>query len=60
MTTRNGRVVNLENVYVRGGRIKLIVLPEMLKNAPVFKKVQGQKRTRQDNYAENKSIKKQK
>jgi small nuclear ribonucleoprotein D3 len=41
MTARNGRVSKLENVYLRGGHIKFIVLPELLKNAPIFKKVQA-------------------
>ena len=39
MTARNGSVMRLEHVYVRGGQIKLFVLPELLKNAPIFKKV---------------------
>ena len=30
----------MENVFLRGSQIKLIVLPEILKNAPIFKKVQ--------------------
>jgi small nuclear ribonucleoprotein D3 len=40
MTSRDGRVSRLENVYLRGGNIKFIVLPELLKSAPIFKKVQ--------------------
>lgn len=40
MTARDGRVSRLENVYLRGGNIKFIVLPELLKSAPIFKKVQ--------------------
>lgn len=43
-TARNGKVSKLEIVYLRGGHLKLIVLPEVLKNAPVFKKVQSMKR----------------
>lgn len=39
MTCRDGRVVKMENVFLRGGLVKFIVLPELLKNAPVFKKV---------------------
>jgi small nuclear ribonucleoprotein D3 len=39
-TARDGRVSRLENVYLRGGNIKFIVLPELLKSAPIFKKVQ--------------------
>lgn len=40
MTARDGRVSRLENVFLRGGHIKFIVLPEMLKNSPALKKVQ--------------------
>jgi len=43
-TARNGKVRKLEQVYLRGSHLKFIVLPEILKNAPVFKKVQGMKR----------------
>ena len=40
MTARDGRVSRLENVFLRGGQIKFFVLPELLKNSPVLKKVQ--------------------
>ena len=58
MTARNGRTMNLENVYVRGGQIKLIIFPEILKNAPIFTRVQGRKRAREDNGKVGKSTKK--
>jgi small nuclear ribonucleoprotein D3 len=41
MTGRDGRIVKMENVFLRGGLVKFIVLPELLKSAPIFKKVQG-------------------
>lgn len=41
VTYRDGRMSNLENVYVRGSKIRFLILPDMLKNAPMFKKVQG-------------------
>ncbi len=44
MTARDGRVFRLENVFLRGGHIKFIVLPEILKNAPILKKIQGMKK----------------
>lgn len=40
MTARDGRVCRLENVFLRGGNIKFIVLPELLKSSPILKKVQ--------------------
>ena len=60
MSARNGHTMKLENVYVRGGQIKLITLPDILKNAPMFKKVLGQKRARQDSVKHGKSAKRQK
>ncbi|KAJ1422649.1 small nuclear ribonucleoprotein-associated protein D3 [Ochromonadaceae sp. CCMP2298] len=48
MTARNGRVVRLENVFLRGANIKFIVLPDLLKSASVLKKVQGMKAKRGD------------
>lgn len=44
MTARDGRVSKLEQVYLRGSHIKLVVLPDVLKNAPVFKPVQKMKK----------------
>lgn len=44
MTGRDGRVSKLEQVYLRGSHIKLVVLPDVLKNAPVFKPVQKMKK----------------
>ena len=40
VTYRDGKVAQLENVYVRGSKIRLLILPDMLKNAPMFKRVQ--------------------
>ncbi|XP_053685288.1 small nuclear ribonucleoprotein Sm D3 [Sabethes cyaneus] len=42
VTYRDGRTANLENVYIRGSKIRFLILPDMLKNAPMFKK-QGTK-----------------
>ncbi len=39
-TARDGKVSKLEQVYVRGSYVKYVVLPDMLKNAPIFKGVQ--------------------
>ena len=43
MTARDGRVFKLENVFLRGGNIKFIILPDVLKHAPVLRKIQGLK-----------------
>lgn len=41
VTYRDGRVAQLENVYVRGSKIRFLILPDMLKNAPMFKRPGG-------------------
>jgi len=35
-TARDGHVTKLESVYLRGNQIRFIVLPELLKGAPIF------------------------
>ena len=37
VTYRDGRVAQLENIYIRGSKIRFMILPDMLKNAPMFK-----------------------
>ena len=41
VTYRDGSKMQLENVYIRGSKIRFLILPDMLKNAPMFKKTQG-------------------
>lgn len=43
LTARDGRVSNLEHAYVRGSKIRFLILPDMLKNAPMFKRVEAGK-----------------
>ena len=38
-TARDGRVTHLDQIYVRGSQIRFIVVPDMLKNAPMFKRM---------------------
>lgn len=40
VTGRDGRSIKMENVFLRGGLVKFIVLPDSLKSSPLFKKVQ--------------------
>eukprot|EP00793_Prasinoderma_coloniale_P005312 PRCOL_00004720-RA len=35
---RDGRITQLEHVFIRGSKIRWLVIPDMLKNAPLFKK----------------------
>jgi small nuclear ribonucleoprotein D3 len=37
MTARDGRVSHLEHVYIRGSHMQVFVIPDMLRNAPMFR-----------------------
>ncbi|EOQ99837.1 hypothetical protein E3P92_02032 [Wallemia ichthyophaga] len=39
VTARDGRVSQLDQVYIRGSMIKFVVVPDMLQNAPMFKRI---------------------
>lgn len=39
LTARDGRVTKLQHVYLRGSKIRFMILPDMLKNAPMFKRL---------------------
>ncbi|KAJ1549685.1 small nuclear ribonucleoprotein Sm D3 [Nowakowskiella sp. JEL0078] len=39
VTARDGRVSQLEQVYIRGSQVRFFVVPDMLKNAPMFKQM---------------------
>lgn len=41
VTYRDGQIGQLENVYIRGSKIRFLILPDMLKNAPMFKRPGG-------------------
>jgi small nuclear ribonucleoprotein D3 len=36
-TARDGRVSHLEHVYIRGSHVRFFVIPDMLRNAPMFR-----------------------
>ena len=38
-TARDGRISRLELVYLRGSHIKFIVLPEIVRDSPIFEKL---------------------
>ena len=42
-TARNGKVSKLPTVYLRGSGVRFIALPDLLRNAPAFKKVANMK-----------------
>ncbi|PAV87160.1 hypothetical protein WR25_02377 isoform A [Diploscapter pachys] len=39
VTFRDGRTHQLDNVFIRGNKIRFMILPDMLKNAPMFKNI---------------------
>ncbi|KAI5449723.1 small nuclear ribonucleoprotein Sm D3 [Naganishia albida] len=39
VTARDGRVSQLEQVYIRGSMVRYFIVPDMLANAPMFKRV---------------------
>ncbi|KRX04029.1 Like-Sm (LSM) domain [Pseudocohnilembus persalinus] len=42
MTKRNGKEVYFEQVYIRGGQIRFVVIPEQFKTAPYLKHLKAQ------------------
>ena len=40
MRARDGKLSKLETVFIRGSRIRYVVLPDILKQSPMFQKVQ--------------------
>ncbi|CAD5317354.1 unnamed protein product [Arabidopsis thaliana] len=40
-TAKDGKVSQLEHVFIRGSLVRFLVIPDMLKNAPMFKDVRG-------------------
>ena len=55
MTSKDGKVTHLDQLYLRGSQIKFIIVPDMLKNSPMFKKIKNQtKAAKQANIAKGK------
>lgn len=38
-TDRVGKLTKMEHTYLRGSKIRMVVLPDMLKNSPLFRKM---------------------
>lgn len=38
-TGRDGRATQLAHIFIRGSRVRFIIVPDMLKNAPMFKRI---------------------
>ncbi|KAI9136925.1 hypothetical protein BKA69DRAFT_1033116 [Paraphysoderma sedebokerense] len=39
VTTRSGQTNNLDQIFIRGSHVRFFIVPDMLKNAPMFKKI---------------------
>ncbi|KAK9898928.1 Sm-like ribonucleoprotein [Cystobasidium minutum MCA 4210] len=39
VTQRDGRITQLDQVYIRGPMIRFYIVPDMLANAPMFKRI---------------------
>ena len=39
VTSKDGSVNVYEQVYIRGGQIRFVIVPDMFKNAPMFKRI---------------------
>jgi len=37
-TGRDGRVTSLDRAFIRGSQVRFVIVPDMLKNAPMFKR----------------------
>lgn len=46
-TAKDGKVTTLSACFLRGSQVRFIVMPDILKNAPVFKKVSDAKAFKQ-------------
>lgn len=43
LTRRDGKVTNLEHVFIRGSKIRFLILPDILASAPMFKRIEALK-----------------
>jgi hypothetical protein len=39
--SQDGKVSQLEHVFIRGSRVRFMIIPDMLKNAPMFKRLEA-------------------
>lgn len=57
MRARDGKLSKLENVFIRGSRIRYVVLPDILKQSPLFQKVQKLKEAKESVEREKNKLK---
>mgnify|MGYP000305001222 FL=1 len=44
----DGRTEKIDNVFLRGNSVRYVVLPDLLKKAPMFAKVQSMKKQKEE------------
>ena len=42
VTRRDGKQLHFDQVFVRGSQVRFIIIPDMLKNSPMFKRISNQ------------------
>ena len=42
VTKRDGKQLKFDQVFVRGSQVRFIIIPDMLKNSPMFKRISNQ------------------
>lgn len=45
-TAKDGKVSHIDHIFIRGSRVRFIVVPDMLKNAPMFKRFDPKNKVR--------------
>ncbi|PWA64659.1 small nuclear ribonucleoprotein SmD3b [Artemisia annua] len=40
-TDKDGKVTQLEHVFIRGNKVRFMIIPDMIKNAPMFKRLEA-------------------
>ena len=39
MTSRGGKTLRFDQIFIRGSQVRFIIIPDMLKNSPMFKRI---------------------
>eukprot|EP00827_Trimyema_finlayi_P004957 TRINITY_DN5088_c0_g1_i1.p2 TRINITY_DN5088_c0_g1~~TRINITY_DN5088_c0_g1_i1.p2 ORF type:complete len:104 (+),score=61.20 TRINITY_DN5088_c0_g1_i1:25-312(+) len=42
VTSKDGKISILDQIYLRGASLRFIIVPDMFKNAPMFKRLKAQ------------------
>lgn len=47
-TARDGKVTHMEHLFIRGSRVRFVIVPDLLKNAPMFKRIDPKNKIKGD------------